>query len=124
MRCSRVRERRCTTIRKVREDLTVRITTNLREAMSADPIALMEKLTVPLMGIVKAAQVAMIMAGMEIVRVVITVKGAMVVPLITTPVKVMRLMRATEKPTLPLRMGMVHKPVPFERDVHGWVRHV
>ena len=122
MRCSRVRERRCTTIRKVREDLTVRITTNLREATSADPIALREKLTVPLMGIVRAAKVAMTMVGTVIVRVVITVKVVTAVLRTTILVKVICLMRAMERLTLLRQTVRVRNPVLFARDVHAWAR--
>ena len=86
---------------------------------SADPIALMEKLTALLMGIVRAAKVAMTMAVTEIVRVAITAKGVIIVRRMGIAVRATTLLtRVMERPILPLRMGM-HRPVPFARDVHA-----
>ena len=87
--------------------------------MSADPIALMEKLTALLMGIVGAVKVAMTMAVTEIVRVAITAKGVTIARRMGIAVRATTLLtRVMERPILPLRMGM-HRPVPFARDVHA-----
>lgn len=92
--------------------------------MSVDPIALMEKLTVPLMEIARTAKVAMTMVGTVIAKAVITVREVLAVLRIITIVRDMLLTREMARLTPLRRMERAHRPVPFAKDAHGWVRHV